>query len=169
MNARSRPFRRPMRSRHASVASSAEILRAAMAAASSVSVSSVTRRARLQHDGEVRRLLAEREVARHALDGAGEGGHLSLHVARRGSAPVLRSLSHRGGILTGRAGREPPGPLDEESYFFSGFFSAEAAGFAAVVCLAITWSLILAYVASGTIFFFTSSSLRAYGRPSTIF
>src|SRR5262245_36108171 len=36
-------------------------------------------------------------------------------------------------------------------------------------CLATIWFLILSYVACGTIFFLVRSSLRAYGRPSTIF
>jgi hypothetical protein len=36
-------------------------------------------------------------------------------------------------------------------------------------CFATIWSLILAYVAAGTIFFRTSSALLLYGRPATIF
>ena len=36
-------------------------------------------------------------------------------------------------------------------------------------CLAMIWSLILSYVAGGTIFRLTSWSFRGYGRPSTIF
>ena len=41
--------------------------------------------------------------------------------------------------------------------------------FVAVDCFAMIWPLILSYVACGTIFLRTSSSLRLYGRPSMIF
>src|SRR5207253_8488157 len=76
MNARSRRSSRALRSRQASVASSAETLRAAIAEASSPRVRSVTRRSGVERRDEIRRLLAEGELAAHALYGAGQGGEV---------------------------------------------------------------------------------------------
>src|SRR5262245_36724205 len=146
MNACRRPSSRAMRSRQACVASTAEILRAAMAAASSVSVSSVTGRALLERGLEVGRFLGEREVAGRALDRARQRSDLGL----RGRDVRTTGLTH-GGPDSSRGGRWPA-PSARASYFLA---------LSAVLCLAMTWSLILSYVAAGTTFFFTRSSLRA--------
>src|SRR6185295_9766920 len=154
MTACRRPSRRAIRSRQACVASTAETLRAAIAAASSVSVRSVTRRTALEHGLEVGGLLGEREIGGGALDGARQRGDLGL-----GSSDFRRTGLTHGGPDSSRGGRRPAPSAWRRDYFF----------LSAVACLATTWSLILSYVAAGTTFFFTRSSLRAYGRFSTIF
>src|SRR5262245_37190995 len=150
MNACRRPSRRAIRSRQACVASTEEILRAAMAAASSVRVRSVTGRAVLEHGLEVGGLFGEGEVAGGTLDRAGQRGDLGV-----GGGAFRRSGLAHGGPDSSRGGPKCS-PLRRDSDYFLVLSAA--------VCLATTWSLILSYVAAGTTFFFTRSSLRAYGR-----
>ena len=93
-----------MRSRQASVASSAETLRAAIAAASSPRVRSVTRRSGVERRDEIRRLLAEGELAAHALDGAGQGGEVGLELTGGGALGVRHGESDSS-IATSRVAR----------------------------------------------------------------
>src|SRR5262245_397954 len=76
MKARMRPSSRSMRARCSWVASTGEILRAAIARASVAMVQSVTPLARLvlalERAREARRLLGHREIGRSALDGGRE-------------------------------------------------------------------------------------------------
>src|SRR6266478_10041943 len=87
MKAWMRPSRRSMRSRHARVASTGEILRAAIARPSVATVQSVTRlggvRVVLERQHEARRLLADREVDRRPLDGGGESCGIRAHASLR--------------------------------------------------------------------------------------
>jgi hypothetical protein len=59
-------------------------LRSAIAAASAVSVRSVTRSRGLQRSGEVGRFFGERQVARRALDRAGQRGDVALNLSATG-------------------------------------------------------------------------------------
>jgi len=124
-------------------------------AASSVSVRSVTGRAVVEHSLEIRGFLGERQIARGALDRAGQRGDLGLS-----SGAFRRTGLTHGGPDSSRGGQKCSPLRPGADYFLA---------LSAVDCLAMTWSLILSYVAAGTTFFFTRSSLRAYGRFSTIF
>src|SRR5258705_5634063 len=79
-----RPSSRAMRSRQVCVASTGEILRAAIARERVWIVQSVTRLFRLrvafERQDEARRLLADREIGRHPLDGRGETGDIRAHL-----------------------------------------------------------------------------------------
>src|SRR5262252_6519661 len=84
MNACTRPSSRAMRSRQAWVASTGEILRAAISRASVWIVQSVTALIRaclaLECLHEAGRLLGDREVGGNALDGGREAGDVGAHT-----------------------------------------------------------------------------------------
>src|SRR6267143_3052538 len=106
MKAWMRPSRRSMRSRHVRVASTGEILRAAMARPSVSTVQSVTRlggaRVALEREHEARGLLADREVGRRSLDGGRQTGGVRAH-AILGSVHDIYQRDHS----TGRHARRP--------------------------------------------------------------
>src|SRR5262245_56475713 len=122
MNAWMRPSRRSIRVRHSRVASTGEILRAAIARPSVCAVQSVTRlvggrRLALERQHEAGRLLGDREIGRRPLDRGretgGVGAHAILRIVHdfgslpRRSAPSVGDSAPRADHSLGGHGRRP--------------------------------------------------------------
>src|SRR5437870_11739715 len=120
MKAWMRPSRRSMRSRHARVASTGDILRAAIARPSVSTVQPVTRlgraRVALERQHEARRLLTDREIGGDPLDGGRETGGIRAHASPRGAhdvcaiiAPSHARWPNAAGMGLSTLTRPPPG------------------------------------------------------------